>query len=140
MYPGGAAELRAARRGRADLEACLANGDFDPQMFTPADHAALEGDWAWLGSVAGQAIEEGPAGMIDDDLAYTRPWGFDPASIALPVLLLHGGADRIDPSSHGKWLADRIIGAELRLCPDDGHISILREAEAALAWLAGRSG
>lgn len=138
MYPGGAGELRAASKGRADLEACLANSVFDPEMFTPGDRAALEGEWAWLGDVAGQAIEQGLAGMIDDDLAYTRPWGFDPASIAVPVLLLHGGADRIAPSSHGEWLAAVIAESELRLFPDDGHISVLRQAEPALAWLAER--
>lgn len=135
MHPGGAAELSAARKGRADLEACLVNSTFDPEMFTLADQAALDDEWAWLGEVAGRAIKQGLAGMIDDDLAYTCPWGFDPANIAVPVLLLHGGADRIAPSSHSDWLAARIAGAELRHFPEDGHISILREAPQALTWL-----
>jgi hypothetical protein len=38
-------------------------------MFTPADHAALKGAWAWLGKIAGRAIDGGPGGMIDDNLA-----------------------------------------------------------------------
>lgn len=138
MYPGGAAELRAASAGRAELEAFLAAGDDDPEMFTPEDHAALAGDWAWLGRVAGQAIKQGMGGFIDDDLAATRPWGYDPRSIAVPVLLVHGEADRMVPVSHARWLASRIEGAETWLCPGHGHISVLAEAPAALGWLAER--
>jgi pimeloyl-ACP methyl ester carboxylesterase len=50
------------------------------------------------------------------------------------VLLLHGGQDRVAPSSHAEWLATRIRSAELWLHPDDGHISVLNSAEAALDW------
>ena len=140
MYPGGAAELRAAHQGRAALEACLQAGGFDPQMFTPEDHAALEGDWAWLAGVAGQAIEQGPTGMIDDDLAYTGPWGFSVSAVTAPLLLLHGTADRVAPSSHAKWLARGIPHAELRLSPGDGHVSVLRAAPAAVGWVAELAG
>jgi len=51
------------------------------------------------------------------------------------VLLVHGGLDRVVPSSHGKWLARRCPSAELWLRPDDGHLSILNTGEAALHWL-----
>jgi pimeloyl-ACP methyl ester carboxylesterase len=135
MYPGGAAELRAACTGRTELETVLANRDFDPEMFTPADHAALKGDWKWLASVVGPALDNGLGGMIDDDIAYTVPWGYDLSVIAVPVLLLHGDADRVVPASHGEWLARHILGAELRISPGDGHISVLREAAVAVAWL-----
>lgn len=138
LNPGGAAELRAARAGRAELEAFLAAAGDNPDMFTPEDHAALAGEWAWLGRVAGQAIKQGMGGFIDDDLAGTRPWGFDPKDITVPVLLVHGEADRTVPVSHAKWLASRIAGAEAWLRPGHGHISILAEAPAALGWLAER--
>jgi pimeloyl-ACP methyl ester carboxylesterase len=139
MYPGGTARLRAAHTGRAELETVLANDDFDPKMFTPADHAALNGDWEWLARVVGPALDNGPGGMIDDYLAYTGPWGFDPSVIAVPVLLLHGDADRMVPASHSEWLARHISGAELRISPGDGHISVLREAAAAVAWLGDQA-
>ena len=84
---------------------------------------------------AGQALEGGLGGMVDDDLAYVAPWGFDPGQVRAPVLLLHGGQDRVAPSSHAEWLATRIRSAELWLRPDDGHISVLNSAEAALDWL-----
>jgi hypothetical protein len=46
-------------------------------MFTPEDHAALSGPWAWLLDVVGPAVEAGLGGLIDDDLAYVAPWGFE---------------------------------------------------------------
>jgi pimeloyl-ACP methyl ester carboxylesterase len=136
MAASGAARLRAAARGRAALEDYLASAEFDPEEFTPADHAALAGAWSWLGEVAGQAQEGGlPGGMVDDELAYVAPWGFAPGQVRAPVLLLHGGQDRIVPSAHARWLASRIPSAELWLRPEEGHISVLHSAEAALGWL-----
>ncbi len=46
-----AAELRAAAEGRAALEDYMESTEFDPEMFTPADHAALSGAWSWLNGV-----------------------------------------------------------------------------------------
>ena len=135
MYPGGAAGLRAAAAGRAAMTEFAAAEQFDPEMFTPADHAALAGEWSWLGRIAGQAIEGGPAGLIDDELANVGPWGFDPAQVVPPVLFLHGQQDRMVPSSHGQWLSGVCPSAELRLFPEDGHISVLRAGADALKWL-----
>ncbi|HMK10649.1 MAG TPA: alpha/beta hydrolase, partial [Acidimicrobiales bacterium] len=97
-----------------------------------------QGAWDWFGNVVGPALAAGPDALIDDDVAYVRPWGFDPASIAVPVLFVHGGRDLMVPCSHSVWLASHCQNAELRLSPDDGHISILRSAEAALEWLRQR--
>ncbi len=135
MAAAGAAELRAAAAGRAALEEYLASSEFDPEQFTPADHAALAGPWSWLGAVAGQALEGGVGGMVDDELAYVAPWGFDSGQLGQPVLFVHGGQDRMVPSSHGEWLARHTRSAELWLRPDDGHVSVLSAGAAALAWL-----
>ena len=139
MGAAGAAELRAAAEGRTALESYLAATEFDPEMFTPADHAALKGPWSWLGKIAGQALDGGPGGMVDDDLAYVNPWGFDPSHVIPPVLIVQGGQDRIAPSSHGRWLVRQIRSAELWLRPDDGHVSVLSSAEAAMEWLLARA-
>jgi pimeloyl-ACP methyl ester carboxylesterase len=135
MWSGGVAELRAAAEGRAALEHFFAAETFDPEMFTPADRAALAGEWSWLGMIAGKAMPGGVGGMVDDDLAFVAPWEFDPERINSPVLLLHGGQDRIAPPSHARWLARHIRSAELWLRPDDGHVSVLSSGDEALAWL-----
>lgn len=135
MVASGVASLRAAGEGREAKERYEASGaDYDPE-FTPADRAALAGEWSWLGSVVGPALEGGPGGLIDDDLAYVAAPGYDPTEARPPALLLHGGQDRVAPSAHSEWLARRFPSAELRLSPDDGHISILTSSEAALEWL-----
>jgi pimeloyl-ACP methyl ester carboxylesterase len=140
MAPYGAAQLRAAVQGRPALEAFLASTDFDPEYFTPADHAALRGPWSWLLSIVEKAMESGPGPVVDDNLAYVAPWGFDPEQAGSPVLFLHGGQDRVIPSSHGEWLARRCGSAELWARPADGHISVLGSAVAAMAWLSEHAG
>ena len=135
MVVSGVASLRAAAAGRAAKEQYEASADYDPEMFTPADHAALAGEWAWLGSVVEPALAAGPGGLIDDDLSYVAPWGCDPSEVTAPTLLLHGERDRVVPSAHSAWLARRCPAAELRLFPDDGHISVLTRTAAALDWL-----
>ena len=140
MAASGVESLRAAAGGRAAQEAYLASGaEYDPE-FTPADLAALSGAWAWLGDVVRPAVEAGPGGSMDDDLAYVAPWGFDAAQVVAPVLVLHGGRDRVVPCAHGEWVARRCRSAELRLYPDDGHISVLNSSTAALEWLRERAG
>ena len=136
MGEAGRAALRAALAGRAAKEAYEASnpGEMD---FTQADLDAFDGDWGWFGEVVGPAVAPGPAAQIDDDLAYVAPWGFDPGTIEAPVLLLHGGQDRVVPSGHSVWLASHCPTAELRVSEADSHISIMNSAASALEWLAG---
>ncbi len=136
MAPGGEAGLRAALAGRAAKEHHEEEATESDIGFVPADLAALEGEWAWLHTVVRPALAGGPGGLIDDDLAYVTPWGFDPADVRAPTLLLHGSMDRIAPAAHGRWLAQRIESAELWIKPDDGHISVLGAADDALVWLS----
>ncbi|TWP50795.1 alpha/beta hydrolase [Lentzea tibetensis] len=135
MSESSAGSLRSAAAGRVAKEAYEARPDNPEMEFAPADLAAFDGPWGWFGSVVGPALAGGPAPLIEDDLAYVTPWGCDPTTITAPVLLLHGGQDRVIPSSHGEWLARHCPTAELRLFPEHGHISVLNDAPAALEWL-----
>jgi pimeloyl-ACP methyl ester carboxylesterase len=138
--PGIAAEHRAAAGGRAALEAHWARAgseDMDA-FFTEADIAALDGSWSWLAGVAGQAIEQGSEGLLEDTLASVRPWGFRPDAIRVPVLIMHGANDKMVPCGHGEWLAAACPAAESQPVPGAGHITVLDSAPEALSWLAAR--
>jgi pimeloyl-ACP methyl ester carboxylesterase len=135
MSDGGARELRAAARGRAELQQVLAENEFDPQSFIPADYAALEGSWSWFNGIVEAATANGFDGMVADLVGAMAAWGFDPAAVSAPTLIMHGTADRMVPSSHSEWLAAHCPAAELRLSPGEGHISVLDSAPGALAWL-----
>lgn len=137
MHPAGEASLRAALAGReAKMGYEESAPDFDTTLFTDADWAALSGPWSWFDKVVGPAVSGGPAGLVDDDIAYVTAWDVDFARIAAPVLLLHGEQDRIVPLRHGEWLARHCPAAQLWRRPEDGHISVLGAAPDALEWLA----
>ena len=127
--------LRSARQGREARARFAETDDFDPNIFTEADWDALRAEWSVIGDDAGAAGPAGTEGLIDDDVAFASPWGCDPARISSPMLLIHGGADRVIPRSHGESLLRRTPTAELWLRPQDGHVSILRAVPVALDWL-----
>ena len=141
MAASGVSALRAAAQGRAAKETHEAEGGgaYDPE-FTPGDLAMFDGEWAWFIGVVRAAAGSGPAPAIDDDLAYVRPWGFDLATVQVPTLLLQGEMDKIVPPAHAHRLAQAIPGAELRLDPDAGHISVVSGAADALVWVAKQLG
>jgi len=136
MQPSAAAGLRAALAGRAAKAAHEASApEFDRASFTGADWATLAGPWAWLERVVGPGMANGPDGLIDDDMAYVSSWGFDCSQVSRPLLLLHGGQDRMVPVGHGQWLARHCPSAALWQLPGDGHLSVLHAAPRALDWL-----
>jgi len=90
------------------------------------DRAALHGDLAEaMAESFRRAVSSGVAGWRDDDLAFVRPWGFDLASIRVPVAIWQGSGDRMVPFAHGQWLAAHVPGARARLEPGEGHLSLI---------------
>lgn len=130
--------LRVAGTGRAARAALAEVEEFDPACFTDEDWALLEGPWACLGEDSNLASADGPGGLVDDDVAFARPWGFDPVTVRTPVLLVHGTQDRVVPVSHSRWLARTLPAAELWERPRDGHVSVLGALPAATAWAVAR--
>jgi pimeloyl-ACP methyl ester carboxylesterase len=92
-----------------------------------------------LREVAVEQTINGVGGWVDDDLAFVRPWGFDPAGIRVPVRISYGTGDVLVPPQHGAWLAATVPGAEVRL-NELGHLG---DPDADLvervAWLLGGS-
>ena len=78
------------------------------------------------------------AGCVADVRAIAgAPWGFEPASISVPVKVWHGAQDRFVPGTHGRWLAEQIPGAEAELNDRDGHMTVAAERIGDVhAWLA----
>jgi pimeloyl-ACP methyl ester carboxylesterase len=132
VSPGG---LRAAEEGRGARARYAATEEFDENSFIAADWAALSGTWASLGRDADEAGAASPDGLIDDDVAFVAPWGFDVSVISVPVLLIQGGEDRVIPARHAQALLATIPTAELWLRPRDGHISVLNACPVAMDWL-----
>jgi pimeloyl-ACP methyl ester carboxylesterase len=127
--------LRAARDGRAARARFAEDDEFDEQSFTAADWAALAATWRSLGQDAMRAGEAGPDGLVDDDVAFVAPWGFDVAEITAPVLFVHGGEDRVVPPAHAESLVRRCPRGELWLRPRDGHVSVLDACPVTMDWL-----
>ncbi len=71
-----------------------------------------------------EALRTGVDGWLDDDLAFTRDWGFGLAEIAVPTFVWQGSADLMVPFAHGRWLAEHIPNAVVHLEPDEGHLSL----------------
>jgi pimeloyl-ACP methyl ester carboxylesterase len=61
-------------------------------------------------------------GWVDDDLAFTVPWGFDLGAIDVPVEVRWGADDVLAPAAHGEWLAAHIPGAVGKVESGRGHL------------------
>lgn len=136
MAPAGEAALDGLEAKERHEASASADDDIG---LIPADHQALAGEWSWFNGIVNAGLAHGTGGLVDDDLAYVSPWGFDPAEVRAPTLVMHGGRDRVVPPAHGRWLAERLPNAELWLQREEGHISVLRRADDALAWLVARA-
>lgn len=83
---------------------------------SPSDEAVLaREDFAQI--VRETIVEQtrnGVGGWVDDDLAFTAPWGFDPTTINVPMQVWFGTSDVLVPSTHGEWIARAVPGAVVR--------------------------
>jgi pimeloyl-ACP methyl ester carboxylesterase len=94
-------------------------------LIDDVDRGALTGAFAeWTAATFREAVRESYWGWYDDDLAFLRPWGFELASIAVPVHLWQGGHDRMVPFAHGLWLAAHLPTATAHLDAGEGHLSL----------------
>jgi pimeloyl-ACP methyl ester carboxylesterase len=108
-------------------------------LVSPVDADALTGELGdyMLASIRG-AIDESVEGWVEDDLAFLRPWGFDLASITVPIALWHGEQDLFVPIAHGRWLAEHLSGAEVHIESEHGHLSLFARVPDVHAWLVER--
>ena len=99
-------------------------GDMD---LGPIDNAWLANDTNLTSLMATmtEAFVQGVVGYAHDITVQGRPWTFDPATITAPTIVVHGADDRLVPLSHSEHTASLIPGAELRVVPECGHLSLV---------------
>lgn len=104
------------------------------------DRIALAGPIGeWWATGIRVSFSSGTDGWVDDDLAFARPFGFEPEAITTPTLVVHGHHDQFVPLSHGQWLSRAIAGAESWLLADEAHMSLLANQIGNVhAWLLAR--
>jgi pimeloyl-ACP methyl ester carboxylesterase len=108
------------RLPKADIDAMMR-----PEAVAAAD-ANRAANFAW--SVQG---------YTDDRLADGVGWGsFDIGAVTCPVIIVHGESDTIVPVLAAHHTASLVPGAQLRLYPDLGHLSIAEPVLAALMEIA----
>ncbi len=106
-------------------------------LLCPPDRACLTGELArYFHDQIREALRDGVDGWVDDDFVFVRPWGFEFGDISVPVQVWHGSQDQFVPVAHGRWLAERIPGAEEHVYDEDGHLTLQIERIGDVhAWL-----
>lgn len=94
-------------------------------LLPDVDKAVLTGEFGEdLAASFREAVRTGVEGYLDDELAFTSPWGFGLDEISAPVMIWQGSADLMVPFAHGQWLASRLPGASAHLEEGEGHLSV----------------
>ena len=135
-------EFGAALEGEAALEAFLSETaaglrevtadqviDAMRSLLPPVDQAHLTGkEGEEMAAELRWSLAHGIWGWFDDDIAFTRPWGFDLGAITVPVQVWQGTEDLMVPFTHGQWLAERLSSSDPHLVDGEGHLSLAAQA------------
>lgn len=111
------------------------------RMLTPPDRKLLATDThlrTRFGASLAEAYVQGIAGAIREVQLIAGPRGFLLEHITCPVHLYQSGQDRHVPPAMGRYMAERIPNARLRIYPEEGHLSVLvhRFGDCLLDFLA----
>jgi alpha-beta hydrolase superfamily lysophospholipase len=77
---------------------------------------------------------DGMDGWVDDSLAFARPWGFELATISVPVCIWRGDADANVAAEHADHLLAHIGTAHGRVY-SGGHLPAADVYHEIYAWL-----
>ena len=126
---------QAQTEERAAVDPSTMFDDYDLSESDRAQLARPEVMQIMREAVAEWAVN-GVGGWVDDDLAFTRPWGFDVADIRVPVLVSYGAADVLVPVAHGEWLSEHVPNCIVKV-EESGHLGADPAVEIAenMRWL-----
>src|SRR5437870_4361951 len=68
-----------------------------------------------------EGVRQSVRGWADDDLAFAKPWGFEPEDVEAEVRLWQGELDVLAPRRHGEYVASRLPNARFELLECGGH-------------------
>ena len=125
---GGEDELRPLLAGISEQLKDVTADQIASSMATllpDVDKAVLSGEFAEdMAANFREALRMGIEGWLDDDIAFTRPWGFSFDEISVPVMIWQGSADLMVPFAHGQWLSAQLPDAAAHLEYGEGHLSV----------------
>lgn len=121
-------------RGRTGANVADALGG----LVTDVDRRALGGPLAdYLALLNREAVSHGIWGWLDDDLAFSRDWGFRLDDVTVPVTVWQGRQDAMVPFAHGEWLARHVPEARAMLLEEEGHLSLVLRLDEVVEQLLG---
>ena len=82
-----------------------------------------------------ESFRPGADGSAWELRLLTRPWGFDPGNITVPVSLWHGDSDTNVPVGVAHHLSHTIPDASLTVLPGEGHFFIMKRWGAIIRQL-----
>jgi pimeloyl-ACP methyl ester carboxylesterase len=85
------------------------------------------------------ATGDGVAGLVEDHLVTSRPWGFDPAEVAGEVHVWHGMHDAFVPVEHALQLVAALPNCRAWFNPGEGHFFFRRKVREILGALSDAS-
>lgn len=154
MSPGNVAEFTAAGRGEPAYRPLVARLASDAMASVEAGGLQVTADYELAESdrvaLAGRQDEpdyrermrttylDGIDGWIDDCLAFTRPWGFELNTVAVPVSIWYGVQDVLASRTHTDYLISTIPGAS-RHELSGGHLLSNDDLAAIYKWLTSSS-
>jgi pimeloyl-ACP methyl ester carboxylesterase len=130
-------ELQEQLEERVAVDPSTVLDDFE---LSESDRAQLARPEAMqvIRETASEQAANGIGGWADDDLVVIKPWGFDVATIAVPVLIRYGLTDVLVPPAHGEWLAANVPGCIVEVDTSAGHMGADPEEQIAadVRWLS----
>lgn len=151
MSPGNVKEFSLASRGEAEYRPLVVRLALEAMAAIEAGGVEVAADYELpesdrLALVTRQAEPDylermramyldGVDGWIDDCLAFTRAWGFDLTSIAVPVSIWYGVQDVLVPRTHADYLIATVPGASRNELAS-GHVLSDEDLASIYDWLS----